>query len=80
MVLIIKTSPASAGNIRDMGSIPGLGRSPGGGRGNPLQCACLENPRDKESGRLQSVVSAKSQKQMKQLCTHAHEHECIYSF
>ena len=36
-------SVCSAG---DMGSIPGLGRSPGGGRGNPLQCSCLENPMD----------------------------------
>ena len=31
-------------NVGDLGSIPGLGRSPGGGHGNPLQCSCLENP------------------------------------
>ena len=37
----------------DLGSIPGLGRSPGGGHGNPLQYSCLENPMDKEPGRLQ---------------------------
>ena len=36
--------PADAGDIRDLGSIPGLGRSPGGGHGNPLQYSCLENP------------------------------------
>ena len=36
----------SACNAGDPGSIPGLGRSPGGGHGNPLQCSCLENPRD----------------------------------
>ena len=37
---------ASASNAGDLGSIPGLGRSPGEGNGNPLQCSCLENPRD----------------------------------
>ena len=37
---------ASAYNAGDVGSIPGLGRSPGEGNGNPLQCSCLENPRD----------------------------------
>ena len=39
-----KESACSAGNARDVGSIPGLGRSPGGGRGSPLQYSCLENP------------------------------------
>ena len=37
---------ASACNVEDLGSIPGLGRSPGEGNGNPLQCSCRENPRD----------------------------------
>ena len=37
VVLVVKNPPANAGDIRDMGSIPGLGRSPGGGHGNPLQ-------------------------------------------
>ena len=37
---------ASVYNVRDLGSIPGLGRFPGEGNGNPLQCFCLENPRD----------------------------------
>ena len=37
---------ASASNVGDPGSIPGSGRSPGGGNGNPLQCSCLENPMD----------------------------------
>ena len=41
-----KKSPA---NVRDMGSIPGLGRSPGGGHGNPLQYSCLENPHGQRS-------------------------------
>ena len=44
----------SARNARDVGSIPGLGRSPGEGNGNPLQYSCLENPMDREeAGRLQ---------------------------
>ena len=37
----------SACNVEDLGSIPGLGRSPGGGHGNPLQYSCLENPMDR---------------------------------
>ena len=43
MVLLIKNLPANAGDIRDTGSIPGLGRSPREGHGNPLQYSCLEN-------------------------------------
>ena len=43
--------PANAGDVRDMGLIPGFGRFPGGGRGNPLQYSCLENPMDKEAWR-----------------------------
>ena len=42
---MVKNLPANAGDIRDVGLIPGSGRSPGGGRGNPLQYSCLENPR-----------------------------------
>ena len=44
---VVKNSPASAGDAGDMGSIPGLGRSPGGVNGNPLQYSCLENPMDR---------------------------------
>ena len=43
----IKNPPASAGDVRDVGLIPGLGRSPGGGYGNLLQYSCLENPMDR---------------------------------
>ena len=39
---VVKNLPANAGHIRDVHSIPGLGRSPGGGHGNPLQYSCLE--------------------------------------
>ena len=44
MALVVKNPSASAGEVRDMILTPGLGRSPGGGNGNPLQHSCLENP------------------------------------
>ena len=46
-ILVVKNLSANAGDVRDMGSIPGLGRSPGGENGNPLQYSCLENPMDR---------------------------------
>ena len=45
----------SAYNAGDLGSIPGSGRSPAEGNGNSLQCSCLENPMDKEPGKLKSL-------------------------
>ena len=48
---LVKNPPASAGDVRDVGSIPGWGRSPGEGNGNPLQYSCLENPMDREDWR-----------------------------
>ena len=47
VVLMVKIPPANAGDIRDVGLIPGSGRSPGGGHGKPLQYSCLENPMDR---------------------------------
>ena len=47
MALVVKNLPANAGDIREVGSIPGLGRSGGGGHGRPLQYSCLENPMDR---------------------------------
>jgi len=44
---LVKNSPANAGDTRDVGSIPGLERSPGEGNGNLLQYSCLENPTDR---------------------------------
>ena len=41
---MVKNPPANTGEVRDLDSIPGSGRSPGGGHGNPLQYSCLENP------------------------------------
>ena len=52
---VVKNPPASAGDTGDTGSIPGSGRSPGGGNGNPLQYSCLENPWTEEPGGLQSI-------------------------
>ena len=51
---MIKNLPANAGDTRDTGLIPGFGRSPGGGHGNPLQYSCLENPMDRRA--LQAIV------------------------
>ena len=49
VVLVVKNLPANAnvGDVRDTGSIPGSGRSPGEGNGNLFQCSCLENPMDR---------------------------------
>ena len=46
VALDVKNLPANAGNVRGACLISGLGRSPGGGHGNPLQYSCLENPKD----------------------------------
>ena len=51
---MVKNLPANTGDARDEGSIPGSGRSPGGGNGNPLQYPCLENPMDR--GAWQATV------------------------
>ena len=56
---VVKSPLANAGDIRDLGLIPGLAISPGGGHGNPLQYSCLENPM--EPVRIQSIGSDKSQ-------------------
>ena len=68
---MVKNLPANAGDIRDMGSIPRLGRSPGEGCGNPLQYSRLENPVNR--GDWQTVVRRvmKSQALLKQLTTYA---------
>ena len=70
MVLVVRNPPTNARDIRDTGSIPGLGGSPGGGHGSPLQYSCLENPMDR--GAWQDTVHgvAKSQAQLKRLSTH----------
>ena len=51
---MVKNLPTKAGKARDIGLIPGSGRSLGVGNGNPLQCSCLRNPRDR--GVWQAIV------------------------
>ena len=65
MVLMIKNLPTNAGDVRDAGSIPGLGRSPGEGNGNPLQCSCLENPIDRADWWTTACRVTKSQTRLK---------------
>ena len=63
--IMVKKLPVNAGDIRDAGSILGLGRSPGGGHGNALQCACLENPTDRGAWRATVHGVTKTQTQGK---------------
>ena len=49
VVLMVKNPPINAGDLRDIGSIPGLGRSPGKGNSNPLQYSCLGNTMDRRA-------------------------------
>ena len=67
---MVKNPPANAGDIRYVGLIPGLGRSPGRGHGNPLRYSCLENPMDR--GDWQATVHGvtKNQTQLKCLTVH----------
>ena len=61
MVLEIKNPSVNAGDIRDVGLIPGSGRSPGGGHSNPLQYSCLENLMDRGAWEVIVQRAAKSQ-------------------
>ena len=60
MALVVKNPAANAGDVRDLGSIPGPGRCPGEGSGNPLQRSCLENPLDRGAWRATVHEVAKS--------------------
>ena len=64
---MVKNPLANTGDVRDVGSIPGLGTSPGGGHGNPLQCFCLENPMDRGAQWTIAHMVGKIQTQLKQL-------------
>ena len=66
---MVKNPPANAGDLRDEGSIPGSGRSPGGGLGNPLQHSCLENPMDRGTWRATVCGVTKSRTRPKRLST-----------
>ena len=70
VALIVKNPPANAGDVRDSGLIPGSGRSPGGGHGNPLQYSCLENPMDRGAWWAAVHGVPKSRTRLKRLSTH----------
>ena len=67
VALVVKNPPADVGDIRDWGWIPGLGRSSGGGKGNLLQCSCLENPMGRGAWQAKVYRVAKCQTRLKQL-------------
>ena len=56
VALVVKSPSASAGDVRNMGSIPGLGRFPGGGHSNPLHYSCLENPMDRGAWQAHGIA------------------------
>ena len=71
VALVVKKPPANAGDVRQSGSLPGLGRSPGGGHGNPLQYSCLENSMDRGAWLATVHGVAKSWTRLKRLSTPA---------
>ena len=71
VVLVVKNVPANAGDAREVGLIPGPGRSPGRGRGNSLQYSCLGNPTDRGTWRAMVHRVARSRIRRKRLSTHA---------
>ena len=70
MVLVVKNLPDNAGDRKDVGLIPGLGRFPGGGHGNPLHYSCLENPKDR--GARRATVHRVAESDMTEVTYHAH--------
>ena len=72
LALVVKNLPASAGDVKDVNSIPGSGKSPGGWYGSPLQYSCLEDSMD--GGAWQATVHGvtKSRTQLKWLNMHEH--------
>ena len=66
---MVKNPPANGGDERDTGSIPGLGRSPEEGKGNLLQCPCLENPMDRGAWRAAVHGVSKSRIRLRRLST-----------
>ena len=69
---MVKNLPARAGDTRNVGLIPGLGRSPGGGNGKPLQYSSLENLMDRGAWRATVHGVVKSGTRLKRLSLHAH--------
>ena len=73
MALVVKNLPATEGDVRDMGLIPGSGRFPGRGHGNPIQYSCLENPMDRGAWRA-TVRSIAELDMTKSTYTHTHKY------
>ena len=64
VVFVVKTPPANAGDARDVGSVPELGRSPGGGNGNTLQYSCLKNSMGRGAWQSTACGASRSQTQL----------------
>ena len=75
VALVVKNQPVNVGVVRDMSSIPGSGRPPGGGHGNPLQYSCLKNPTDR--GAWGATVHGVAQSRTRLKRQHACMHACI---
>ena len=78
MALMVKNLPTNAGDIRDMSSIPRLGRSPGEGYGNPLQYSCCRIPWTEEPKGLQSMGSETARSNFP--CMHVYQSRCLILF
>ena len=77
---VVKNLPAEAGDTRNLSSIPGSGRPPGGGHGNPLQCSCLENPMDRQAWRatVHRVTKSRTQLRWLSIWTNTAKVECSH--
>ena len=73
---VVKNPSTNAGDTRDLGSIPGSGRSPRGGHGNPFQYSCLENPMERRAGQaiVQGVAKSDMTEQLTHTCRYTHTH------
>ena len=72
---MVKNLPAKVEDARDMGLVPGSGRSPGGGQGNPLQYSCLGNPMDRGAWWDRAHGVTQSWIRLKRLSVHTHKND-----
>ena len=77
LVLVVKNPPDNAGDIKDLGSIPGSGRSPGGGHGNPLHYFCLENSMNRGAWWATVYMVTKSQTRLSNLASVQFSHSVV---